>query len=203
MINLHVTYITNTLQSITMALCIIISGLPAVGKTTIARTLADKFNLKQYSGGDVLKEMAVAKGYTMSGNDWWDTEEGIKFLAERKSNPNFDRQVDDRLVKIANEGGVVITSYTLPWLAKNAVKFWLKGSRENRAKRMAKRDSIAYEEALKVVSMRDEENRNLYYDLYSIKFGEDLSVFDYVINTDQLSIDGIIDITCTIVNHIA
>ena len=68
---------------------------------------------------------------------------------------------------------------------------------------MAKRDSIAYEEALKIVSMRDEENRNLYYDLYNIKFGEDLSVFDYVINTDQLSIDGVIDITRTIVNHIA
>jgi len=54
-----------------MAISVIISGLPAVGKTTIARAIADKFNLKQYSGGDVLKEMAIARGYTMSGNDWW------------------------------------------------------------------------------------------------------------------------------------
>ena len=185
-----------------MTLSIIISGLPAVGKTTVARALATKFNLKQYSGGDVLKEMAVTKGYTMSGNDWWDTEQGIKFLAERKTNPDFDKKVDNKLVEVANQGGAVITSYTLPWLANNAVKFWLKGSMENRAKRMASRDNISNEEALKIIAMRDEENKKLYYDLYGIKFGEDLSVFDYVINTDQLSVDGVIDITYTIVNHI-
>ncbi|MFQ5940374.1 MAG: (d)CMP kinase [Nitrososphaerales archaeon] len=185
-----------------MTLSIIISGLPAVGKTTVASALASKFNLKQYSGGDVLKEMAVATGYTMSGEDWWDTEQGIKFLAERKSNPDFDKKVDSKLVQAANQGGVVITSYTLPWLANNAVKLWLKGSKNNRAKRMASRDNIVYEEALKIIAMRDAENKKLYFDLYKIKFGEDLSVFDYVINTDQLSIDGVIDITYTICNHI-
>ncbi|MEM2760444.1 MAG: cytidylate kinase family protein [Nitrososphaerales archaeon] len=185
-----------------MAHSIIISGLPAVGKTTIARVIADKFNLKHYSGGDVLKEMAIGKGYSLSGNDWWDTEQGIKFLGERKTNPNFDKQVDEKLVQASNRGGVVITSYTLPWLAGDAVKFWLKASKENRAKRMAKRDNISYDEALKIVSMRDEENKKLYFDLYGIKFGEDLSVFDYVINTDQLDIDGVIDITCTIVKHL-
>jgi cytidylate kinase len=182
---------------------IIISGLPAVGKTTVARTMAGKFNLKQYSGGDVLKEMAVAKGYTMSGSDWWDTEEGIRFLSERKSNPYFDREVDDRLLKEANKGDVVITSYTLPWLANDAIRFWLKGSRESRAWRMAKRDSMEYEKALRIVSMRDEENKKLYLQLYNIRFGDDLTVFDYVINTDQLSIDGVVDIANTIVKHLA
>lgn len=185
-----------------MALSIIISGLPAVGKTTVAKAIAHEFNLKQYSGGDVLKEMAVSRGYTISGNDWWDTEHGMRFLAERKSNPDFDKEVDKRLVEVSNKGNVVITSYTLPWLADNAVKFWLKGSRESRAKRMSKRDNTAYEEALKIVTTRDEENKKLYYNLYNIRFGEDLSVFDYVINTDQLDIDAVINITSTIVSHL-
>ena len=185
-----------------MQISVIISGLPAVGKTTVARALANKLNLKLYSGGDVLKEMAVAKGYTMSGNDWWDTEQGIKFLAERRSNLDFDKQVDNRLVQVAEQGGVIITSYTLPWLVNNAIKFWLKGSRENRAKRMTKRDNIVYEEVVKIVSKRDEENMKLYDKLYNIKFGEDLSVFDYVINTDQLGVDGVIDIVYNITNHI-
>ena len=34
------------------------------------------------------------------------------------------------------------------------------------------------------------------------RFGEDLSVFDYVINTDQLGVDGVIDIVYNITNHI-
>lgn len=181
---------------------IIISGLPAVGKTTIAKAIAQRFNLKQYSGGDVLKEMAIAKGYATSGNDWWDTEHGIRFLSERSSNPEFDKQVDNRLLQVAGQGGAVITSYTLPWLAKDVVKLWLKGSRENRAKRLANRDNIAYEEALKIISMRDEDNKKLYLKLYNIRFGDDLSVFDYLINTDQLSIDGVVDITGTIVKHL-
>ena len=180
---------------------IIISGLPAVGKTTVARAIASKFNLKQYSGGNILKEMAVAKGYTMSGNDWWDTEQGIRFLSERKSNPDFDKHVDERLLQAADKGGVVVTSYTLPWLAKDAIKFWLKGSRENRARRMSNRDNIAYEQALRIISMRDEENKALYMKLYNIRFGDDLSVFDYVLNTDQLSADGVVDIANTIVKH--
>jgi cytidylate kinase len=180
---------------------IIISGLPAVGKTTVAKSIASKFNLKQYSGGDVLKEMAIAKGYTMSGNDWWDTEQGIKFLSERKSNPDFDKKVDERLLELAAKADVVITSYTLPWLAKDAVKFWLKGSRESRAKRMGNRDNMQYEKALQIISMRDEENKKLYMKLYDIRFGEDLSVFDYVLNTDPLSIDSVVDIANTIVKY--
>lgn len=181
---------------------IIISGLPAVGKTTVAKSIANKFNLKQYSGGDVLKEMAISKGYTMSGNDWWDTEQGIKFLSERKSNPDFDKQVDERLLELVAKGDVVITSYTLPWLAKDAVKFWLKGSRESRAKRMVNRDNIEYEKALQIISMRDEENKKLYMKLYNIRFGDDLSVFDYVLNTDQLSVDAVVDIANAIVKHL-
>ena len=158
--------------------------------------------MKQYSGGDVLKEMAIAKGYAMSGNDWWDTEQGIKFLSERKSNPDFDKQVDERLLELVGKGNVVITSYTLPWLAKDAVKFWLKGSRESRARRMANRDNMEFEKALRIISMRDEDNKKLYMKLYNIKFGDDLSVFDYVINTDQLSIDGVSEIANTIVKHL-
>jgi len=182
---------------------IIISGLPAVGKTTVARSVASNFNLKQYSGGDVLKEMAVAKGYKMSGSDWWDTEQGIKFLSERKSNPDFDKEVDEQLLKLASKGNAVITSYTLPWLANDATKFWLKGSRENRARRMANRDNIGYEKALQIISTRDEENKKLYMKLYNIRFDDDLSVFDYVINTDQLTIESVVDIASTIVRHLA
>lgn len=181
---------------------IIISGLPVVGKTTVARAIANKFNLKLYSGGDILKEMAVAKGYSVSGGDWWDRKQGIDFLSERRSNPDFDRKVDERLLQLARDGGVVITSYTLPWLAPSGIKFWLGATRENRARRMVTRDGITYEQALKIVTMRDEENRNLYAKLYNIRFGEDLSVFDYVINTDLLSVDAVTDVVNTVLKHL-
>ena len=49
---------------------IVISGWPAVGKTTLATELAIEFGYKHYNGGDVLKMLAAEKGYLVSGNDW-------------------------------------------------------------------------------------------------------------------------------------
>lgn len=181
---------------------IIISGLPAVGKTTVAEAVSKRLILKHYSGGDLLKEFAKEYGYNVEGKDWWDKQEGMKFLKERMNNNELDRRLDKYLIEIAKKGDVVITSYTLPWLVDDCIKFWLKGSRESRSKRMAKRDNISYEEALKIIDKRDEENKRLYFNLYGIRFGEDLSVFDYVINTDELSIDSVIDIVLTILKYL-
>lgn len=209
---------------------IVISGWPAVGKTTIARTLADQFKLKMYNGGDILKMLAADKGYrdAATRDDWWDTEDAKKFMEEREADPSFDKSVDTKLQDLVHRGGVVITSYTLPWLvamgqkqsesgarrtgetvlahsvSSNIIKFWLKGSPENRAKRMANRDHIRVSDAGAIVSLRDEENRKIYKHLYGFEFGEDLEVFDYMLNTDVLKLEKLIEISKVIVtNHVS
>ncbi|RMF29422.1 MAG: cytidylate kinase, partial [Candidatus Nitrosothermus koennekii] len=148
---------------------IIISGMPAVGKTTVAEAIAKHLSLKHYSGGDILKDMAKDYGYNVSGNDWWDKDNGMMFLKERMKNYELDKRLDAYLLDIAKKGDAVITSYTLPWLAEDCIKFWFKGSVESRAKRMSIRDNIPYEEALKIVKKRDEENKRLYLDIYNIR----------------------------------
>jgi cytidylate kinase len=123
-------------------------------------------------------------------------------LHERRKNYALDKKLDEYLLALAEKGDAVITSYTLPWLAKDCIKFWFKGSIESRAKRMAMRDNISYEEALKIVKKRDDENKLLYLDIYGIKFGNDLSVFDYVINTDELDVNAVIDVSLTILKYL-
>ena len=183
-------------------LSIVISGWPAVGKTTIATELAKEFRLEIYNGGDILKMLAGERGYSISGKDWWDTEDAKKFMTERKSNPCFDKEVDQRLVEIVKKGNVVITSYTLPWLVKDAIKFWLKGSQTNRAKRMAYRDNITFEEAKNIINLRDDDNTKIYHKTYGFNFGEDLTVFDFALNTDLMNLDALIVISKDIVNNI-
>ncbi|MDG6898904.1 MAG: AAA family ATPase [Nitrososphaerota archaeon] len=165
---------------------IIVSGMPAVGKTTVSRTVADELELKMVGGGDVLKEMAVEEGYTPGGEDWWDTEEGMKFLEARKRKSGFDREVDARLLEKAKKGNVVITSYPVPWLSKRGVKVWLSGSVETRAKRMAKRDHTDVGKCMEVLAVRDVENYKLYKKIYKIEFGKDLKPFDLVVDTDNI-----------------
>ena len=182
---------------------IVISGWPAVGKTTIAGKLAEEFGLVMYNGGDILKMLAAEKGYSTSRDDWWDTTEAKKFMRERKSDPSFDKKVDKKLVEIVRKGGTVITSYTLPWLVKedSVVKLWLRGSSDNRAKRMANRDGIGFAKAKKIIMLRDEENKKIYRKLYGFLFGDDLTVFDYVLNTDRLPLDSLVEISKLIVRQ--
>ena len=173
---------------------IVISGPPAVGKTTIAKGLADEFNLTYLSGGDILKEMAKEQGFDVVGDDWWDTENGMTFLSQRENNSEFDKKVDDKLIQLFNKGGMVITSYTLPWLVDNGIKIWLAGSHDSSSKRMQTRDNMTSQEAYEITKIRYDKNRALYRKLYHFDFGNDVSVFDKIIDTDNLNASQVINI---------
>ncbi len=177
-----------------MTKSIVISGPPAVGKTTVAKGLSEEFNLQYLSGGDVLKEMAKEQGYHSEGDDWWDTDDGMRFLSQREQNSEFDKKLDEKLIKLFNNGGMVITSYTLPWLVKNGIKIWLEGSHASSTKRMQSRDNMSPKEAYEVTKERYDKNKALYKKLYDFDFGDDKSVFDVVINTDNLTAKQVIDV---------
>jgi CMP/dCMP kinase len=171
---------------------VVISGSAAVGKTTLAHALAKEFGFKLYSGGDILKEIARQQGYSVTGNDWWDSNEAIGFMKARKKNSIYDRQVDEKLTNIAKKGNVIITSHTLPWLTAEPITFWLSASPQKRSERMSKRDKISIKEALRIVRMRDRENKKIYKKIYGAKFGDGLEVFDFMINTELLSLDSLV-----------
>ena len=187
----------------TKTFSIIVSGWPAVGKTTVAAELADEFGLTIYNGGDILKQIATNLGYRTSGTDWWDNEEGRQFMEKRKSDHTSDIEVDNKLKEIIRSGNAVITSYTLPWLVKDdCIKLWLQGSPKNRATRMASRDNIGLAEAMEIVRERDYQNRQIYEELYGFEFGKDLSVFDFSLNTDMMDLSSLIQISKDIVRKV-
>ena len=185
-----------------MSKSIVVSGPPAIGKTTVAKGLAEEFNIKYLSGGDILKELASEQGFSSSGDDWWDTEDGMKFLNQRKENPEFDKKVDEKLIQLFQQGNVVITSYTLPWLIDNGIKLWLDGTVENSAKRMQNRDNMDGSLALDVVKKRFNENKIIYKNLYNFEFGDDLSVFNKIIKTDGLDAEQVLEIAKSTVREL-
>jgi cytidylate kinase len=181
---------------------VIISGPPAIGKTTVAMGLAKEFGLTYLGGGDILKDLAKEQGFQTGGDDWWDTPDGMKFLNQRSENPEFDKKVDEKLKDLFLKGGVVITSYTLPWLVKDGIKIWLDGSLKNSALRMKKRDNMDKQKALEIVKTRYEKNKKLYKKLYNFDFGEDLSVFDKIIDTDELDAKKVLEIAKSTVKEL-
>jgi len=180
---------------------ICISGLPGCGKSTVAKKLAQKYKLRYVSGGDALKELAVEAGYKPSGEDWWETEEGRRFLNMRMEDPNFDRKVDEKLIEAAKEGNIVLDSWTMPWLLDEGFKIWLDASPEVRASRAAKRDKISLEKAKKLIMEREKKTREIYRRLYGFNLGEDFSPFHIILDTDKLNADEVFKTLCMIVDH--
>ncbi|BBE41724.1 AAA family ATPase [Conexivisphaera calida] len=166
---------------------VVIAGMPASGKTTVARMVASRLNLNYVAGGDILREIARERGYRPEGDGWWDSDEGRRFLMERKGNPEFDREVDRRLKELILSGGYVATSYSMPWLlGPEVLKVWLNASPSARAARMAKRDGIPVEDARRIIEFRDGENAQLYRALYGYELAPDASVFHLIIDTESV-----------------
>jgi len=162
---------------------IIISGLPASGKSTVAEIIAKKLNLKAINVGDILK----SKFTEATSSNYWDTPSGFSALRLREKNEEIDKSVDRTVLRIIKRGNIVIASYVMPWLSKTGYKIWLDASPEERAKRLAKRDKISIEKAAEIIKKRDKENYLLYKRIYGISIGKDKKPFDLVIDTEKLS----------------
>ena len=96
--------------------------MAGTGKSTLSKKLAEKYGLRYYSGGDVLKDLAKHEGYDVSIRGWWESPEGLKFLNERVNDPKFDKVVDDKLLEYAQQGNVLLDSWTMPWLLKGRLQ---------------------------------------------------------------------------------
>ena len=181
---------------------ICISGMAGTGKSTLSKKLAEKYNLSCYSGGDALKELANAEGYDASCQGWWESPEGLKFLNERVNDPKFDKAVDAKLIEYAQQGNVLLDSWTMPWLLKDGFKIWLLASLEKRAARVAERDKITFNEALKVLKEKEDRTKAIYKKLYGFALGEDLSPFDLILDTDNLSANQVFEVLCKVISNV-
>ncbi len=181
---------------------ICISGMAGTGKSTLAKKLAEKYNFSYYSGGDVLKEQAKQEGYDISVQGWWESPSGLKFLNQRVNNPKFDKEVDDKLLEYAKKGGVLLDSWTMPWLLKNGFKIWLEASFKKRAARVAQRDKMSFDEAITVLKEKEARTKAIYKTLYGFALGDDFKPFDFVLDTDDLSANEVFEVLCKVIDNV-
>jgi len=165
-------------------LVIAVSGLPGSGKSTLAKMLADRFGLRYISSGSLFREMARERGMSLE-----------EFTRYAELNHSIDREVDRKAFDEARKGCAVIDGHIAAWIVRSYahMKVFLKASRGVRARRVAERDRIPYEQALKQVSLRDESEIRRFNEIYGINMG-DLAIFDLVINTEKLDVEGVFNV---------
>ncbi len=179
-----------------------ISGMAGTGKSTLAKKLAKKYRLRYYSGGDALKALAAEEGYDSSSRGWWESPEGLRFLKKREKQLNFDKKVDDKLLEYAEEGRVLLDSWTMPWLLKTGFKIWLVASIEKRAERIARRDRIPVKEAFRVLKEKEAGTKTIYKKLYGFTLGENFEPFNLVLDTDNLNAGDVFQVLCMVMDNV-
>ena len=172
------------------------------GKSTVAKRLAERYSLRYCSGGDALKALASEMGYDADKQGWWESQEGMEFLKRRTENPEFDRKVDMKLLDWAEKGDVVLDSRTMPWLLEGGFKIWLEASEEVRTSRIAKRDRLTFEEALRYLREKESRTKEIYKSLYGFDLGDDLSPFDLILDVNLLEKDETFQTLCMAIENL-
>ena len=181
---------------------ICICGMAGTGKSTLAKRLAKKYGLKYYSGGDALKALAIEEGYKLLERGWWESKEGMRFLERRSKDPRFDETVDKKLLKLAQQGNVVLDSWTMPWLLNEGFQILLEASSEKRAERIARRDGISVKEALKALKSKEEKTKAIYKKLYGFSLGQDFTPFYFILDTNNLNREEVFHVLCMVMDSI-
>jgi len=162
---------------------ITISGLPGSGTTTVAKLLSTELSMELISAGEMFRQIANEKKLQL---------EQFSKLAE--NNDDFDRQIDEKQGEEAmKRGNVTVEGRLSGFFVPDAdLKIWLKAPVEVRARRIAAREGIAYEEALSSMKNREQSENTRYERYYGINL-DDLSIYDLVIDSSMWSERDIVE----------
>ncbi|RUM47878.1 MAG: cytidylate kinase [Hyperthermus sp.] len=155
-----------------------VSGPPGSGKTTFARRLAGELGLQYHSAGSIFRELARERGMSV---------EDLNRAAAL--DPSIDLEIDQRTVKVACKGNVVIEGHLVAWVVSSIadVKIYVTAPLEVRVERIARREGRSIDEVLRETLVREYTQRARFLQYYGIDVSS-LHVFDLVVNTENVGL---------------
>lgn len=165
---------------------ITISGPPGSGKTTACNTLSERLGLKAVVFGKIFRELAAERNLSLGE---------LGAIAEK--DPSIDEMIDSRILEIARENPDIIlesrlSAYMLTRNGIPAFRIYLDASVPVRMARVGVREGSTLEEAQAETLERQKSEAKRYMMYYGIDI-EDRSVYDLVVNTDNLTPDEVIE----------
>lgn len=158
---------------------ITVGGSIGSGKSTLAKMLAQRYGLKYYSIGHLMRSLAKERGISLSQ---------LGCLAEK--DPAIDKALDRKQKELAGTDCVMdsrLGAYLLP----ADFKIWLDASPRERARRISGRDEQSVEQAKIAIDEREASEALRYKGIYGIDI-YDMSVYNLILDTTNLNRDGML-----------
>jgi CMP/dCMP kinase len=178
---------------------ITISGKAGSGKSSVAKAISRKLNLKHYSVGDVMREMAKERGIPLLD---------LNKLAEK--DPSIDKELDDRLINLGEtqKNFVIDGRLTAFFIPHANFKIFLDAPVTTRAERIlnAQRKDEKHatlKETISNIEKREESEKKRYKQYYNVDY-TDKKLYTATINTEPLDLQEVVDTITSIVqkkNH--
>ena len=164
-----------------------ISGLHGTGKSTIGKLIAENLEIQYYSTGQAFRDLAQDINMTLE-----------EFTDYVEKNPEIDEKLDEKIIKIAQKGNIIIDSQLSGYILKSIADFkiLLLCPLEIRVKRMTERDNTPYEQKLKETKIREKSELERFKHLYSIDLSDQKEIqkiYDLIINTENLTVEKIVE----------
>lgn len=164
---------------------ITISGLSGSGKSSAAKGLSERLGIPTVDIGKLFRAMAAKYGMDV-----------VAFGRYVERHPKIDRELDAAMIRKARRAGDLILQGRLAGLmtakeGMEAVRIWIAASAKVRASRVAGREGVPFRQAYRQVTKRDRDNQVRYAKTYGLDLN-DLSVYDIVVQTDNLSVEKVV-----------
>lgn len=168
---------------------IAINGSLGSGKSTVAKKLAEELGWKYISTGDRFRAMAKERNVDLS-----------VFSKMAEEDPRIDEAIDNWLRSFNGaDENLIIDSRMAPFFIQDALRIRLTVSVQEGARRIfadktrgAEESFQALEESEKAYLIRSQSESKRYGELYNVDV-EDLSQYDVIIDTSEISADEVCD----------
>lgn len=159
---------------------ITVTGDPGSGKSTFARTVAERTGFRLITTGNIFRTLAEAKGISLAA---------LNELAETQA--EIDRQVDDYLLSLNENRENLVLDSRMAWhFVKNTLKIRLTVAPDVAVARIFRDDAALREKFVDMEQATDEVERRRrseiarYAALYGVNIGDPAN-FDLVIDTSN------------------
>ncbi len=118
-----------------------------------------------------------------------------KFGDIAEGDETIDRELDDRVIKMAEGGKIMegrLTGHLLSESDKDAFKVWIHADEDIRVKRISEREGEPLSEIGGKVEKREKSERKRYMEYYGIDL-DDKTIYDMVIDSGENSPEEVVE----------